>query len=74
MKCSHAKYIGLISLLFLMFSTAFAQQKSRIAFKISEPDLITRGHRLRRANENDLLLTQLSSRSQFIVTYINSSF
>ena len=44
MKFEHTKLAGLILLLFLTFSAAFAQEeKSRIAFKINEPDLIPEG-------------------------------
>lgn len=39
MKFVHAKFAGLILLFFLTFSATFAQDKSRIAFKIGEPDL-----------------------------------
>lgn len=39
----HSKYIGLALLLFLAFITAPAQEKSRVAFKINEPDLIPEG-------------------------------
>ena len=37
------KYFGLTLLILLMFPVTFAQEKSQIAFKISEPDLIPEG-------------------------------
>ncbi len=44
MKITFLKYIGLSLLLVLTFpAVSFAQEKSSIAFKISEPDLIPEG-------------------------------
>jgi sugar lactone lactonase YvrE len=43
MKFEHAKFIGLVLLILVMFSTALTQEKSRLAFKVSESYLIPEG-------------------------------
>ncbi len=43
MKFALLKYVGLLLLLFLMATEVFAQEKSLVAFRVGEPDLIPEG-------------------------------